>query len=314
MSRTDRRKRVAIVTPVHNRCDLTLQCLRSIERLDADGLEVFTVIVDDGSTDGTAEKVKAAYPNVQIVSGGGNLWFSGGMNRGFEAALERDPDYILSINNDTVFDRKLLRNLIETAEKHPRSVVGALLLLWDQPHRVFQVAPKWSAYWGGFRHWQLQTVWTVPDRPWKVEIIVGNCALFPVEAIRECGLMDEKRFPHYGDAEYTPRMRRAGWTLLIDPRARAFCQPNTPPPSVGKMPFGKKLRTLFLDKGNANSLWRRTYANLYGAPNKLSGLVATPVFYFRYLIGKNFESSYAERVPEPKLKDLYANEVVAPEE
>jgi GT2 family glycosyltransferase len=308
-----KKKRVAIVTPVHNRCDLTLLCLRSLARLYISGLEVFTVIVDDGSTDDTAERVRSEFPDVEIVEGDGNLWFSGGMNRGFEAALRRDPDYILSINNDTVFDRMLLQNMIETAERHPRSIVGALLLLWDQPHRVFQVAPKWNALWGGFRHWQQQTVWTVPGRPWKVEIIVGNCVLFPVEAIRECGLMDEKRFPHYGDAEYTPRMRRAGWTLLIDPRARAFCQPNTPPPSVGKLPFGKKLRTLFFDKGNANSLWRRTYANLYGAPNKFSGLFATPIFYVRYLIGRNYETSYAEVAPEPHLKELYADKVVAPE-
>lgn len=311
MNTKDRKlKRVEIVAPVHNRRDITLQCLRSLARIDRAGLDIHVIIVDDGSTDGTSEAIRREHPEVEIVEGDGNLWFTAGTNRGIEAALRHDPDYVLTINDDEVFEEKFLQHLIECAERHERSVVGPLLLLWDTPHRIFQVAPKWDVWSGGFRHWVKQTVWTVPERPFEVEIIVGNCVLFPVEAIRECGLMDERRFPHYGDAEYTPRMRRKGWRLLIEPRARVFCQPNDPPPRVREMSFRKKFERLFLDKGNAHSLRRRLNANLQGAPNRLEGLLSFAVFFLRYAAGRNAEGAWAETVDEKPLRETYASKVV----
>jgi hypothetical protein len=77
--------------------------------------------------------------------------------------------------------------------KHLRSNAGPapfslLLLLWDEPHRLFQVSPIWDTLYGGWRYWEDQTVWTVPDRPWSVDIIVGNCVLVPAAAFAECGL------------------------------------------------------------------------------------------------------------------------------
>ncbi|HEV8592533.1 MAG TPA: glycosyltransferase family 2 protein [Pyrinomonadaceae bacterium] len=302
--------RVEIVIPVHNRREITLQCLRSLSRVDDTGLDVHIVVVDDGSTDGTSESINNSFPDVETVKGDGNLWFTAATNRGIDAALEHDPDFVLTINDDEIFDSQFLQHMVRCAKNNPRSVVGSLLLLWDTPHKIFQVSPKWDLWGGGFRHWQQQTIWTVPSSPWKVDLIVGNCVLFPVEAIRECGLMNEKKFPHYGDAEYTPRMRKLGWNLLIEPRARVFCQPNTPPPSVKKMSLAKSVKTLFLDLGNANSLRRRFYSTWYGAPNRIEGLLAFPIFFLRYLAGRNLEGDYAASRSEKPLSETFAERVV----
>jgi GT2 family glycosyltransferase len=310
MRSTKKLTRIEIVTPVHNRRDITLQCLKSLARINKNGLDVHIIIVDDGSTDGTGEAVSANYPEVEIVRGDGSLWFTAGTNRGIEAALKHDPDYILTINDDAVFDEKFLQAMIETAEKNQRSVVGALLLLWDTPHKIFQVSPKWDFWAGGFRHWVQQTVWTVPKRAWEVELIVGNCVLFPVEAIRECGLMNEKRFPHFGDAEFTPRMRRCGWRLLIEPRARVFCQPNNLPPRVREMSFRKLFKTLFIDLGNTHSLRRRFLATWYGAPNRIEGFFAFPIFFIRWAFGKNIEGNYANEIKEKPLMETYSDKIV----
>ncbi|HKX84778.1 MAG TPA: hypothetical protein VJL58_11200, partial [Pyrinomonadaceae bacterium] len=141
-------------------------------------------------------------------------------------------------------------------------------------------------------------------------LIVGNCVLFPVAALRECGLMNEKKFPHYGDAEYTPRMKKLGWNLLIEPRSRVFCQPNTAPATVRRMSLRRALNVLLLDLGNANSLRRRFYATWYGAPNRLEGLLAFPIFFLRYLAGRNLEGRYAETVNEKPLSETFAERVV----
>ena len=302
--------KLEIVTPVHNRKAETLRCLKSLRRSRLDGIETHVIVVDDGSTDGTADAVLAEFPDVEIVQGSGDLWYTAGTNRGLEAALKYEPDYILAINNDQIFDENCVRRLVECAEKYPRSVVGSLLLDWDEPPKIFQVAPKWNLWGGGYRHWRHQTVWTVPDRPWEVELIVGNCVLYPAAAVREVGFMDEKKLVQYGDAEYTPRMRRRGWRLLIEPKARVFCQPNVEISGFRQLPLREKFSEIVLKPSGPYSIRRRLYSTMGGAPSRLQGMIAIPVFYLRVIFGRNLEGKWGSRISEPPLAETYSSKVV----
>jgi GT2 family glycosyltransferase len=303
--------KVEIVTPVYNRRDITLQCLKSLSRIKKENLDVHIIIVDDGSTDGTEQAIRENYPEVELIKGDGNLWYTGGINRAIKAALIHNPNYVLTINDDGIFDENFLVRMIECAEKYPKSIIGSLLLLWDTPHKLFQTSPKWDVWSGGFRHWQNQTVWTIPEKPWEVEIIVGNCVLFPVEAIREAGLMNEKRYPHFGDAEYTPRMRKKGWRLLIEPKARVFCKPNNVQPRLREMPLKKLFWTLFIDKRNGNSLYRRLYGHLDAAPNRLQGYAAFVLFFARLALGRNAEGNRAYGSNEKPISETFADKIVS---
>ncbi len=298
------------MTPVHNRRDLTLQCLKSLSRIDRTGLKIHVIVVDDGSTDGTSEAIRRDYPEVEIVKGDGNLWYTAGTNLGIQTALKYQPDYILCINDDSIFDEKFLQRMIECAEKYPRSVIGALLLLWDMPHKVFQVSPKWNVWRGGWRYWEEQTVWTVPRKPWAVEMIVGNCILYPTRIFKEIGLMNPSKLAQYGDAEYTPRIRKSGWRLLIEPRARVFCQPNYAPKKVLKLPFKEKINLLFYEKKNAHNLIHRFHFYLASAPSKGQGFVAYWIFFLRWFWLKINSSSDNLNESEKDLAVIYANAVV----
>ncbi len=274
-------RRVVVVTPVHNRREITLQCLRSLRCIDRTGLDVRAVVVDDGSTDGTEDAVRREFPDVEVIRGDGTLWYTAGTNRGIAAALAHRPDYILAINDDTVFDPSFLRRMVRCAEENPRSVVGALLLLWDDPERVFQVGAVWDTWYGGWRHRHDLTAKNVPDRPWDVEIIVGNCVLYPADAIRRVGLMNEKALPHYGDAEYTPRMRKAGWRLLIEPSARVFCQPNSVPPPFRNVPAARLAKMLLVDRRQPVNLVTQFRERWASAPDRLRGVAAFLVYLCR---------------------------------
>ena len=302
---------VEIVAPVHNRKAITLLCLRSLSRLRTAGLNVHIIIVDDGSTDGTADAIRREFPAVEIIEGNGELWFTEGTNVGVRAALKHDPHFILMINDDAVFDPDFLAQMVETAQKHNRSVIGSLLLLWDTPHKLFQTSPVWNTWLGGWRHWYSQTVWTVPNKPWNVDLIVGNCVLVPTAAFNEAGLMDSKRYPNFGDAEFTPRLKRLGWQLLIDPRARVFCQPNTPPPRLRNMGLRKLYSALIADLGNSHNLRRRLYANLDGAPSRFQGFVAYLMFLARAVFRNNYEwGEWGQRQIEKPLSKTFASAVV----
>lgn len=269
---------LAIVCPVHNRRELTLQCLETIaaSTLTAADLiiELQVVIVDDGSTDGTAEAIRERFPDVQIVQGDGTLYYTAGTNRGISAALEHEPDFVLAINDDQRFRPDALLRLVQCAITHPRTVVGALLVRWDDTDRVFQTDPQWDVWFGGWHHWQQLSVRDVPDHPWVVQLIVGNCALYPTAAIREVGLMDERKLPMYGDAEYTPRMRRRGWQLLIEPAAVVECQPNAASPDVRHMGMAGRYQQLWGNRRSPYNLRSMASGLVRGAPTRRAGVLA----------------------------------------
>jgi GT2 family glycosyltransferase len=307
---SEKKIRVEIVTPVHNRRDLTLLCLKSLARINTENLEVHTIIVDDGSTDGTSEAIEKEYPEVEIIKADGSLWFTEGTNTGVRAALKHNPDYVLMINDDQVFDADFLKFMVETAEKYPRSVIGSLLLLWDTPHKLFQVSPRWDVWLGCWRHWYSQTIWTIPKKTWEVDLIVGNCVLVPAPAIKEEGLMNSTRYPNFGDAEYTPRLKRKGWRLLIDPRARVFCQPNYTPAKVTKMSLRQKFNALFFDLKNIHNLRRRFYFYWDSVPSKIAALFGFFIFFGRLILKKNAEGEWITKQPEKPLSETFANKVV----
>lgn len=297
--------KIEVVTPVHNRKELTLRCLESLNQADLMGIDIHVIVVDDGSTDGTADALAEKFPEVTVISGDGNLWYTAGTNVGLKAALERDPDFILAINNDCEFDPAFLQYMLESATSNPKSVIGGVLVSWDDRKRVFQVAPKWNVWWGGMRHWVKQTVDTLPKESWEVELIVGNCVLFPAAAIREVGLMDAKRLPQYGDAEYTPRMRKAGWKLFVDPRARIYCKPNDIPERISTMSARRMATTMLFDPYHPHSLRRRLNMIVGSAPNKAEGYAAFVIFFIRVFLGRNIEGRWAMEQTEQPLSEIY---------
>jgi GT2 family glycosyltransferase len=300
-------KRVEIVTPVHNRRELTLQCLRSLSRIDRTGLDVHIIVVDDGSTDGTADAVREQFPEVEIVQGDGNLWYTAGTNLGIKTALKYNPGYVLCINDDSIFDEKSLREMVGCAERHPRSVIGALLLLWDTPHKIFQVSPQWKTWNGGWQLWQQQTVWTIPRKAWEVEMIVGNCVLYPAEVFGEVGLMNPNKSAQYGDAEFTTRIRKNNWRLLIEPRARVFCQPNYAPVKVLEMPIRKKIDLLLFNTKNSHNLIHQLRQSLNSAPSKSHGFAAFWIFYLRWLLRKFKGNQSVSKQAEKNLSEIFVN-------
>ena len=276
--------KVEIVIPVFNRRDTTLNGLRSLSRIDKTGLQVKIVVVDDGSTDGTSDAIRQNFPDVEIVAGDGTLHYAAGTNRGISAALERNPDFIVTANDDAVFHDQFLQRLIKTANNNPRSIIGALLLLWNEPHKVFQVGQIWDTLKGGWEIPQNLTAFNVPQSAFEVECIVGNCVLFPVEAIRENGLMDEKKFPHgWGDAQYLMRMKNAGWKLLVEPKSYVWCEPNTNPKPLHQLQKSEILKILFKNRKHPLNLQRQFIARWESAPSKPQAVAAFGIYCFQLL-------------------------------
>ena len=300
--------KIAFIIPVHNRREMTLQCLRSLSKIDSTALDLRIFVVDDGSSDGTSHSIRESFPDVVLISGNGMLHYAGGTNRGIEEALKWDPAYLVLMNDDTLFHEQFLQRLVATAKRESHSVVGALLLLWDQPHRVFQVGQVWSTWKGGWQMPSDLTVFDFPKKPVDVECIVGNCVLLPVAAVRECGLMDEKRFPHgWGDAQYLMKIRMAGWRLLVEPTAYVWCEPNTYPNSLHTLGVGEILKILFVDDTHPQNLKRQLIARWESAPKKSLALPAFSIYcvlLVKKTIGYGIKHTFPRSNQSPNINDV----------
>ena len=108
--------KVVIITVNYNGKRDTLEFLGSLKFLKKGKLEVKTIVVDNGSTDGSVSAIRKQFPTVDILQTGRNLGFAGGYNRGIEYARIWGADYLLIINNDCLIkDGNLLEELMKTA-------------------------------------------------------------------------------------------------------------------------------------------------------------------------------------------------------
>ncbi|MEP6750123.1 MAG: glycosyltransferase, partial [Bacteroidota bacterium] len=103
---------VFIVVPVFNRVALTLKCLQSVANQTYKDYKV--IVIDDGSTDGTAEMVQASFPASIIIKGDGNYYWTKCVNTGILSIQNQmtEKDFVLHVNNDTEFDPRYIENLL----------------------------------------------------------------------------------------------------------------------------------------------------------------------------------------------------------
>ncbi len=137
-------RRWAIVVLSWNGREDTLACLSSLAGLDWPGIDV--ICVDNGSSDGSPEAVRADFPAVTVIENGSNLGFAGGNNVGIRAALERGADWVLLLNNDATLAPDAVRELDAVAGARPRAgVLGGKVLFAEPPHRVWFAGQRFNS-------------------------------------------------------------------------------------------------------------------------------------------------------------------------
>ena len=226
------RARLAVVIPVHNRCAWTARCVNSLRLLDGEPFMV--VVVDDGSTDGTAEYLQRNAPDVIVESGNGDLWWSGGVNAGCDAALARGAEYLVLFNNDNFgFSRNVLVDLQRTVDSGATCACSTCLFFDDSGEvRVLQG--------GGIIDWhsrgpELRQSGAAFTDEYRRAHAADRCAwlsgmalAFRAETFRRLGGFDARRFHIYrGDLDFTLRATHSGGTCVSTCRSWVINDLNT---------------------------------------------------------------------------------------
>jgi GT2 family glycosyltransferase len=127
--------KVGVVILNYNGKSLAEQCIRSVLNSDYPNKEI--VLVDNASTDGSLDYLRSIFPVVHGLANSENLGIAGGRNRGFIEAIRRGADYVLSLDNDTRIDPKMIQALVTAAESGSHiGIVGPKTYIDDDSGRM----------------------------------------------------------------------------------------------------------------------------------------------------------------------------------
>jgi len=217
---------VSVIIVSWNTREMLRNCLRSI--YEAAGTETFEmIVVDNASTDGSADMVSSCFPRAQLVRNEFNLGFAAANNQGMAIANGR---YVLLLNSDTVVHPLAVQNTIAFADQHEdAAVIGchvtgpkartqfscyrfpSLMNLALSLSQLAHLFPR-NRFFGRYR-----LTWWTYDRPREVDAVAGCFMLVRKKAIEEVGGMSERYFMYSEDVDWCWRFRRRSWKTMFTP-------------------------------------------------------------------------------------------------
>jgi GT2 family glycosyltransferase len=204
--------RLAAVVVNYRTPDDTLRALASL-RQSARKLDD-VLVVDNGSGDGSAERLRAFAPGATILTSATNLGFSGGSNIGIREALARGADLVLLVNSDAVLPADCAGRLERVLTAWPGAGVAApVLVSREDPDHVLAAGMHFSRATGRMRLLAGGT----PQRPRataEVDAVSGCVMLIAREVLERVGLLEEAYFFSFEDLDFCLRARRAGFACL----------------------------------------------------------------------------------------------------
>jgi len=234
--------KVFIVILNWNRADDTLDCLKSVEKLQITNYKLQIIIVDNASTDDSIKKIKKGIKSTtstkgiisKIIGNRTNLGFAAGNNVGVKYALDQGADYIMVLNNDTVVDKNLLIEFLKALKKYPKAGILSPKIYFapgfefHKDRYIKDNLGKVLWYAGGQIDWdnvygKNRGVDEVDkgqyDKVEEIDFATGTCMFMSRKALENIGLFDKKYFMYYEDMDLSMRIKKADFKVLYIPSA-----------------------------------------------------------------------------------------------
>ena len=204
--------RLAAVVVNYRTPDETLRALASLRQSRRRFDDV--LVVDNGSGDGSVDRLRAFAPGATVLASATNLGFSGGSNLGIREALVRDAGLILLVNSDAVLPPDCVERLESVLTAWPGAGIAApVLVSREDPDHVMAAGIRFSPRTGRMRllaggaaHRPRQTA--------EVDAVSGCVMLIAREVFERIGLLDEAYFFSFEDLDFCLRARRAGFACV----------------------------------------------------------------------------------------------------
>ncbi len=175
------------------------------------------LVIDNASTDGTADVLDRLAPPGSVRRMPRNLGFAGGVAA---ALAEVGTRFVALLNDDAVPDPHWLERLLAVARDDPAAAAWtSLMILADRPDTVNNVGARLDDHWYGVDVDAGVPVAEIPDRIVDVFGFCGGAALLRTDAVRAVGGFPAEYFVYYEDLDTSWRLRQAGWQIRVVPSA-----------------------------------------------------------------------------------------------
>jgi N-acetylglucosaminyl-diphospho-decaprenol L-rhamnosyltransferase len=250
---------LSIIIVSWNTRALLAQCLTSIYASHpATDFEV--IVVDNGSTDGSAGMVRQQFPPVHLIANDTNVGFARANNQALKVI---SGEFVLLLNPDTYLAPGALDHLLCFMEECPvAGAAGARLLNPDGSlqHSCFR-APTLFGELGHLFHLDLFSRYPMEHwsrtEPQQVEVILGACMIVRRQALNQIGMLDERYFMYSEEVDLCRRLRHARWAIYWQPRAEVV--------HYGGQSTQQVATEMFLQLYHAKLLYFRKHSGRLGA-------------------------------------------------
>lgn len=214
---------LAILLTSHNRKAKTLSCLKSIyDQEDIRDIHFSVYLVDDNSTDGTAEAVKSEYTAVNLIKGNGNLFWAGGMRLAWREVINTNEhfDYYLLLNDDTLLLKDALKNLFTDfvfLKEEKCILIGSTK---DQVTGQFSYGGRLLK---NNYNSNAEIVKPNGSSPQLCHLGNANIMLVPKAVVDNIGILSEDYTHGIADYDYTLKAKRAGIPSYICSYYCGYC-------------------------------------------------------------------------------------------
>jgi GT2 family glycosyltransferase len=216
-----RTPRIGVIVLTWNSHAYTAECLRS---LAAQTTPHDVYVVDNASTDGSAQAIAREFPRVHLIVNAENMGFAGGNNVGLAAAFAEGADAALVLNSDTRLEPDTLEHLTEAVTTHPEAGIFCPLILFAAPpHDVWFAGATIRPWRGSSVHTPYGAAReTIPPGIRPIARGTGSAMLISRACYERIGGFDAPLFMYFEDVDYSLRARRQGFVVLLVTRAVVY--------------------------------------------------------------------------------------------
>jgi hypothetical protein len=218
---------VSVVVVSYNGGERTLEVLRALQNQVTPLAGV--LVVDNGSTDGSQERIRTEFPSVGLMQLEENRGLPAARNAGLREAT---TDLVLLLDHDVYVDPLCIARMLDLYRDRRPAVICPRVRL--HPERNLIQTDGAEAHFIGTMALR-RAGWSEagsPDAPESVPACIGACMLVQRRLVLEAGGFDELFFFYFEDHEFCLRLRSLGHEILCEPRAVVYHEPGAGTPEL----------------------------------------------------------------------------------
>jgi GT2 family glycosyltransferase len=255
------------------------------------------IIVDNGSTDDSVDRIKEVCPDAVILQTHKNLGFAAGNNVGIRLALENGADYVFVLNNDTTVFPDTISAFVRVAEQHPDAAMMGPRIDGRDPQREWPISRKMDLLTVLCAFTPLRRLITrapvlrrmfycIDNHPSVVQFLSGSALFFPAAAIEKVGLFDENTFLDFEELIIAEKIRQSGFSAYFVPQARIWHK--------GSASAAKLRARRYIENAKSEEYFLSRYVQLSPLERSVVRLIRFLTYVTRALLYRNYRENFRE--------------------